>query len=123
MDILQIDEIFLTILKYLDIEDIWSLLNINTFSNNKITKYYENKDIVFNDMPLFRSCNNISKYLVHYKSFNLGENFPDEPLWLFNNKNNGQFIETENGYIKLENVKFLRPKFFNYFTTYEFMSL
>jgi hypothetical protein len=80
MNILQINEIYLTILKYLDIDSIWSLLNINIFSNNKITKYYENNDIIFYDMPLFRSCNNISKYLTHYKSYISGTNFPDEPL-------------------------------------------
>jgi hypothetical protein len=121
MDILQINEIYLTILKYLDIDSIWSLLNINIFSNNKITEYYENNDIIFYDMPLFRSCNNISKYLTHYKSFNSGTNFPDEPLWLFNNKNNGYFTEIDNKYIKSENIRFERPKFFNYFTPYVFL--
>ena len=121
MDILQIDEIFLTILKYLDIDSIWSLLLINTFSDNKITKYYENNDIIFDNMPLFRACNDISKYLKHYISFDTGTKFPDEPLWLFNNKNNGQFIENGGKYVKSENIRFERPKFFNYFTSYEFL--
>ena len=119
MDILQIDEIFLTILKYLDIDSIWSLLLIN--KHNKITEYYKNNDIVFNDMPLFRPCNNISKYLTHYKSYCSGTNFPDKPLWLFNNKNDCQYNEIDNKYIKSENIRFERPKFFNYFTSYKFI--
>jgi len=120
MDILQIDEIFLMILKNLDIDDICSLLLINKFANNKISKFYENNDVIFNDMPLFRTCNNISIYLKHYKSFISGTNFPDEPLWLFNYKEDEQFVEIENKYIKSENNRFDRPKFFNYFTSYKY---
>ena len=120
MNILEVDDIFVTILKKLDIKSISSLLIVNTFSNNKITKYYENNEISFNDMPLFRPCKNISKYLTHYRSFISGTNFPDKPLWLFNNKKDCQFVQTNDKYIKLENIRFERPKFFNYFTTYKF---
>jgi len=121
MDIFQLDEIFLTILGYLDIDSISSLLLINKFSNNKICKYYENNDIIFNDMPLFRPCNNISKYLTHYRSFIFGKNFPDEPLWLFNDKNDSKYIQIDNKYVKQDNGRFSKPKFFNYITTYQFI--
>jgi len=121
MDIFQIDEIFVKTLGYLDIDSIWSLLLINKFSNNKISKYYENNDITFNDMPLLRSCNNISTYLTHYKSYISGENFPDEPLWLFNDKNDPKYIQINNKYVKQDNGRFSKPKFFNYITSYQFI--
>jgi len=111
MDILQIDEILLKILSYLDIDSIWSLLLINKFSNNKIFKYYQSNDIVFNDMPLFRSCNNISTYITHYKSYISGENFSDEPLWLFDNKDDPIYIEINSKYVISENININKPKF------------
>lgn len=121
MNILQIDEILLKVLKFLDIDSIWSFLLINNPINNKISKYYENNDIIFNDIPLFRPCNNISKYLTHYKSFVSGENFPEEPLWLFNCIDDPKYIEDDGKYIKLENGRFDKPKFFTYFTSYQFL--
>ena len=113
INILEVDDVYITILKKLNIKSICSLLLVNIFSNNKITKYYENNEISFNDMPLFRPCNNISKYLIHYKSFNSGTNFPEQPLWLFNDADDCKYIEINNVYTKFENMKFKRPKFFS----------
>lgn len=121
MDIFQIDIILLNILKENDLECICDLLVTNKYLNTKISKYYENKDIVLDDMPLFRSCRNISTYLKHYKSYISGTNFPEEPLWLFENDTDHKYVKIDDKYVKLENGKFSKPKFFNYFTSYRFL--
>ena len=121
MEILQIDIILLKILDGADIEFIYNLLFTNKHINNKIFKYYKEGGIILNDMPLFRGCNNISIYLNHYKSYVSGKDFSDNPLWLFNNEGDCKYIEIDDKYVKIENVRFDKPKFFNYVTTYEFM--
>ena len=121
MEILEIDVIFLNILDGADIEFIYNLLLTNKHINNKIFKYYREGGIMLNDMPLFRECNNISKYLNHYKSYISGKDFPDNPLWLFNNKNDCKYIEINGEYEKVENTRFEKSKFFNYVTSYEFI--
>jgi hypothetical protein len=72
-------------------------------------------------MPLFRSCNDISLYLKHHKSFIYGKDFPDEPLWLFDSIDDPKYISSNYKYIKLENGRFDKPKFFTYSTTYKFI--
>jgi len=121
MNILQIDTILLKIIYYLDIEDLSALLIVNKYLNYKIIKYYANKEFVLNNMPLFRLCNDISTYLQHYKSFIFGKDFPDEPLWLFDNETDCKFVEINNKYVKLENVRFVRPRFCNYVSNYEYL--
>jgi hypothetical protein len=121
MDILEIDVILLNILNDVDLEFIYDLLLTNKHLNEKITKYYKNGEIVFSYMPLFRPCNNITTYLKHYKSYISGKDFPDEPLWIFENETDCKYVECDNKYIELENVRFEKPKFFNYFTSYKFL--
>ena len=62
MDILEIDEILINILDDVDVEFIYNSLLTNKLLTEKICKYYKNGEITLNDMPLFRSCNNISTY-------------------------------------------------------------
>ena len=114
MEILQIDVILLKILNEADIEFIYNLLVINKHLNNKIFKYYQEGGITLNDMPLFRSCNSITTYFKHYKSYISGKDFPCNPLWLFDKETDGKYIGIDSKYIKLENIKFDKPKFFNY---------
>jgi len=121
MDILQNDIILLRIIDYIDIDDLSALLVVNLFVNEKITKYYKNGEIILHDMPLFRSGNDLSLYIKHYKSFIYGKNFPDEPLWLFNDINDPKFIQSNYKYIKLENGRFDKSKFSDYITTYQYI--
>ena len=122
MEILQIDVILLKILNEADIEFIYNLLLINKHIKDKIFKYYKEGGIILNDMPLFQECNNISTYLNHYKCYVSGKNFPDNPLWLFNNESDCKYIEINGKYEKIENVRFDKPKFLIYVTSYEFIS-
>ena len=96
-------------------------MGVSEFTRNEIIKYYKNGEFVLNDMPLFRSCNDISLYLKHYKSYISGEDFSDEPLWLFNSIDDPKYEQSNYKYIKLENYKFDRPRFFNYITSYQFI--
>jgi len=121
MNILQIDTILLKIIYYVDIDDLTALLITNKHLNEKISKYYKNGEIILHDVPLFRTCDNISTYLKHYKSFIFGKDFPDEPLWLFDSETDGKFVEINNKYVKLENVRFVRPRFCNYVSNYEYV--
>jgi len=121
MEVLEIDAILIKVLYEADIEFIYNLLLTNKHLNEKIFKYYKNGEIILNDMPLFRGCDNISTYLNHYKSYISGQDFPDDPLWLFNNETNYKYIEIGNHYVKVENIRFDKPKFFRYVTSYEFI--
>jgi len=121
MEILEIDVILINILGDINVEFIYNLLLTNKHLNFKITKYYKNGEITLNDMPLFKSCNNISTYLNHYKSYISGKDFPKNPIWLFDNEDDCKYVEIDGKYVKLENVKFDRPRFFNYFSYYEYI--
>jgi len=122
MDVLQIDEILLNIFSHLYLDDILKFFIVNNCIYNKINDLYQNKKLILSDMPLFRSCNDITTYLLHYKSFISGENFPNEPLWLFNDINDPKYIQIDNKYTKLENMRFDKPKFFYYITSYKFIT-
>ena len=121
MEIFQIDTILLNILYDSKLQFVCNLLQINKHVYEKIYKYYKNGEIVFDAMPLFKSCNNISTYLKHYKSYLSGKNFPDNPLWLFEKETDCKCIDINGKYIKLENMRFDRPRFLNYFSNYEYI--
>ena len=121
MNILQIDVILLNIVKDIDFKSIANLFITDKHLNAKISKYYRNNEIILNEMPLFRSCDNISTYLKNYNSYISGENFPEEPLWLFKDINDERCIKVDNKYVKLQNNRFNKSKFFNYFTSYNFI--
>jgi len=110
MDTIQIDDILLNILNYLNIDDIWSFFIVNHYINDKIYKFYQNKHIILYNMPLFRPCDNISTYLCHYKSYISGKNFPDEPLWLFNEINDPKYVKIDNKYTQIKNIDYIIGK-------------
>ena len=45
-------------------------------------------------------------YLKHYNSFITGKDFPDDPLWLFENSKDYQFILVNGKYRKIEIIRY-----------------
>jgi hypothetical protein len=107
------------LLYYFDVNDVIILLKTSKSIKTAIIKYYQIHGVNFTNMPIFIPCNDILLYLQHYHSYINGNNFPEEPLWLFRNKEDGKFIKKDNRYIKLNNIRFERPKFFTYITDYQ----
>src|SRR5579885_2110121 len=99
MDFLFNQDILTNILYYLDIKDVEMLLKIN---KNSIIEHYRICGIHFTIMPIFVPCYDIVLYLKHYHSYISGTDFPEEPLWLFRNKEDGKFNEK---YQKLDNIR------------------
>lgn len=71
-----------------------------------------------NFMPIFRECTDLAIYIEHYESFITGRNFPDEPLWLFDNKDDCTFKLINGKYIKSETQKY--DRFMGYISSYKF---
>lgn len=111
MDFFADINILNNILYYLDLNDIIILLGTNKMMRMVIIKHYEIFQVNLDIMPIFTPCHDILLYRQHYHSYITGTNFPDKPLWLFCNKDDGKFIVENNRYKKVDNVRFDRPTF------------
>lgn len=101
-------DILINVLYYLDIKDICSLLKTSKSMRTTIIKHYQIYGINLNYMPIFIPCRDILSYLQHYHSYINGNNFPEEPLWLFRSKEDSKYINKNE---KLNNIRFNRPTF------------
>lgn len=115
MNILNSDDILHNILYYTDFKTIEELLKID---KNNIVKHYQIYGINLNMMPIFVPCHDIVLYIEHYHSYISGTNFPDQPLWLFRSKEDVKF---NSRYQKIDNIRFDRPNFYGYITSYQRM--
>lgn len=115
MNIFSNDDILANILYYTDIKTVEELLKVNRAA---VIKHYQTYGVNLNVMPIFAPCNNIIKYIDHHRSYISGTNFPEQPLWLFRTKEDGKF---DHKHQKIDNIRFERPKFYNYTTPYQYI--
>ncbi len=109
------DDTFIKILNHCEYNDIKSLY----LTSNHLRSWINFNLLDLEFMPVFRNCNNFEIYNKHYQSFNTGTNFPEEPLWIFENVNDCTYKLEDNKYKKSKSHKYDRSG--HYVTSYKFL--